>query len=323
MQLQTFSTGGEPITRAIAIGDFVRDSADLVLSGSMVASELELEAGLWPAEADAAQIGQVFENLLLNARQCQPDGGWIRIEGRNRVVGEEADGLGVDPGRYVSFTIADGGPGITEEDRHRIFDPFFTTKDGGSGLGLATALSIVRRHGGSLDVDPPDGNAPEGRGAVFRVLLPASESPVARKVEPPAALPSPESRRVLVIDDDAHIRPLLVRMLERLGHRAEAARSCDEALALQARSLEEDRPFRMAVIDLTLPGDVSGPEILASLRERQPELVAVAISGHSEDSVLARPTDFGFDLALTKPFRLSDVARTLHELDRARTSPAD
>lgn len=319
-QLQTFATGGTPLTSAVPLGALVADCANLALAGSRVRFELQLEDGLWPAEADQGQIRQVFENLLLNARQCQGAEGWIRVTGTNAVLGPALAGGGPGPGRYVRFTVTDGGPGIPQDVLQHVFDPFFTTREEGTGLGLATALSIVNRHGGQLSVA-----STSAQGTTFRLLLPAAEEQaVAAGGSAPRGRPDPggvEDRdgpreAVLVVDDEPHIRRMLVAMLAGLGYEGRPAGGGDEACAMLERARTDARPIRLAIVDLTLPGDAKGDVILQRLRAIEPELRAAASSGYCADAVLAHPQAFGFQVALPKPYRTEELAEALAVLTR-------
>ncbi|HLE83937.1 MAG TPA: two-component regulator propeller domain-containing protein, partial [Thermoanaerobaculia bacterium] len=150
-RLLTFAQGGTPVTGAVSVPRLVRECAELTCHGSAVRCELELPDDLWPAEADEGQLSQVLNNLLINALQATPEGGVVTVSADNRDLPGD-DGTGLPPGRYVHLRVADRGAGIPPETLPRIFDPFFTTRKGGSGLGLTTAYSIVRQHGGAIRV---------------------------------------------------------------------------------------------------------------------------------------------------------------------------
>ena len=314
-QLQTFSTGGAPIKRAISLAEVVQECADLLLCGSRVTVELKIEEGIWPADADQAQVRQVIENLLMNARQCQPTGGWVCVRGRNVVregsLESDHDAGRAEERRFVEISVTDGGPGISLDELRHIFDPFYSTKPGGSGLGLTTAFSIARRHGGTLEVE-----STEGGGATFRLLLPAASDGIREvDLQPVVRLPAGLGR-VLVVDDDPNIRTLLVSMLTRLGYEAVASGGSVEALEALKRAQSAGKPFRFAIVDHTLPGDLSGPEILQQLRRFQPDLRAIASSGYSADAALSQHEVNGFQGVLPKPYRMSDLARAMSNLAR-------
>ncbi len=155
-QLLTFSKGGAPVRRVLALEPLITEAVEFALAGASVRPQLELADGLWPLEADPAQLGQVLHNLLLNAAQAMPHGGRVWIEAGN--VELSAPGpAGLEPGPYVRITVRDEGPGISAELAQSIFEPFFTTKTQGSGLGLATAYSIALQHGGWLGLEEIDG----------------------------------------------------------------------------------------------------------------------------------------------------------------------
>ncbi|MCB1185085.1 hypothetical protein KDM41_16795, partial [bacterium] len=152
-QLLTFSRGGAPVLRVGSLADVIDESASFVLRGADVSCTSDLPDDLWPVALDSDQMNQVVNNLLLNARQAAAPGGAVRIVGRNL----PAAPAGLQAGRYVEIRVEDNGPGIAPADLPHVFDPYFTTKSSGSGLGLATAYSIVERHGGRLEALSPAG----------------------------------------------------------------------------------------------------------------------------------------------------------------------
>jgi PAS domain S-box-containing protein len=306
-QLLTFAKGGEPVRVATDVGTFTRDTLRLVLSGSSLHFEVSVAPGLWPAEIDRAQIGQVFDNLAVNARQAMPRGGVLRVDVRNLELG--ADGsLPLAPGRYLQITCVDNGPGIAAADLGRIFDPFFTTRKdrGNTGLGLSTAHSIVSRHGGHISAE----SAP-GQGATFRIYLPASA------VTPPSALTGPGSpnpltgRRILVMDDEAAVRHVTAALLRHSGADVTAVPNGAAAVAAYAAARAEGRTFDLAILDLTIPGEAGGRDVLKRLKATHPDVRAVAISGYSDDPIMSRPREFGFAGALAKPHTLDELERAL------------
>jgi signal transduction histidine kinase len=149
-QLLTFSRGGTPVKRPLALRPLIEGAARLSLSGSRVLARMDFAEQLTAVEADEGQIAQVVQNIVLNAVQAMPGGGTLSIDARN----VRAPGPGVppqlEPGEYAAVRVRDSGAGIPAEHLPRIFDPWFTTKEKGSGLGLATSYSIVRNHGGAL-----------------------------------------------------------------------------------------------------------------------------------------------------------------------------
>jgi PAS domain S-box-containing protein len=167
-QLLTFSMGGEPVKRAASIARLVKESTGFALSGSNIKCNFDIPANLWSVEVDEVQMNQVITNIVINAQEAMLKGGVINISAKNIVV-QDKDILPPGSGRYVEIIIADHGVGIKKIYLDKIFDPYFTTKHKGSGLGLATCYSIIKRHGGYITVD-----SVLGVGTTFHVYLPAS-----------------------------------------------------------------------------------------------------------------------------------------------------
>jgi PAS domain S-box-containing protein len=147
-QLLTFSKGGKPVRKPIALEPVIEGSVKFALSGSRTEYQVDSEPGLWQVNGDAGQLGQVVQNIVLNADQAMPRGGTVKITARNVAAGDPSLPATLAPGAYVAVAIEDNGVGIPEPDLQRIFDPYFTTKEKGSGLGLATSYSIIRNHEG-------------------------------------------------------------------------------------------------------------------------------------------------------------------------------
>ena len=200
-QLLTYAKVGALETEATTLEELVSDSAAFILRGSNVAYELTAEPDLWMVDADKGQINQVINNLLINADQAMPMGGMLTLRLENQEM-KEGDSATLASGSYVCLEVRDNGAGIPAENLARIFDPYFTTKESGNGLGLASCLAIVRRHGGILTVD-----SKLGVGSCFRVLLPRSnrakeETPTDEADE--SGLPPKGSGRILIMDDRGH-----------------------------------------------------------------------------------------------------------------------
>ncbi len=183
-QLLTFSTGGAPERRILAVGKLVEDAVRLGLGGSAIRSHVELAPDLPPVEADEGQMSQLLNNLLVNARQATPGAGDVTIRASRRMLGT-GEVPPLPAGAYVQISIQDTGEGIPEHLLPKVFDPFFTTRTTGTGLGLATSYSIVRRHGGHIGIA-----SRMGEGTTVTLLLPAADGqPAERAVPaPPSAL---------------------------------------------------------------------------------------------------------------------------------------
>jgi CheY-like chemotaxis protein len=300
-QLLTFARGGEPVKKVIEVDGLLREAAGFAIHGSTVRCKFALADGLWPVEVDEGQLSQVIHNLVINAVQAMPDGGTITI-------GAENFGSILQRQKCVRIFVADNGTGITEQHLQRIFDPYFTTKQQGSGLGLATCYSIIKKHGGIITVE-----STLGKGSTFYLTLPASE--LSREAQPEFQTDVAYGiGRVLVMDDEEPVREALQAMLDELGYTAECAENGAEAVDLYRKRKEEGTPFAAVILDLTIPGGVGGKEAITALLKIDPDVKAVVSSGYSTDPVMANYLEYGFSAVLTKPYLLQDMSRVFQEL---------
>jgi PAS domain S-box-containing protein len=303
-QLLTFSKGGTPEKRTGHLGPLVKESAEFALSGSNVKASFFLEADLPTCEFDANQVGQVIDNLVINAQQALTQGGEISVTVR-AVSLRDGDHPRLKPGTYVEVTVADNGPGIPPSILPHIFDPFFTTKPKGNGLGLSTCYSIVQRHDGTVDVETE-----VGRGTRFRVLLPASTQHVLPL--PPATVGAHSGRgTILVLDDEELLRDLTTEWLGGMGYRVVATSDGLEALVALDKGPPAGGDWAAALLDLTVPGGMGGKEAAADIRRRLPFLPVFATSGYSEDPVMANPEGYGFTGSLRKPYLREELGGML------------
>ncbi len=302
-QLLTFAKGGEPMRTSTALPDVVREAAQFALHGAKVRCEFDLAPEIWPADVDRGQVGQVVNNLIINATQAMPAGGLIRIEMRNDEIAEPRQGLAA--GRYVKTSFADNGSGITAENLPRIFEPYFTTKQQGSGLGLATVYSIVKKHRGHIEV-----SSQPGVGTTFHVWLPAATS-----APEPAAVPAKSERtktgRVLFMDDEPAIRTVGAAVLKRHGFHVTAVSDGADVVREYEAARAERRPFDLVILDLTVPGGVGGAEAIDRLREIDPGVRAIVASGYSSDPVMANYQSHGFAGRVPKPYQASDLVNAV------------
>ena len=303
-QLLTFAKGGEPVRLPVLLADVVREAAEFALHGSNVRAEYEVAADLWAADVDGSQIGQVVQNLVINAMQAMGGGGVIRI-----ALGNEEFTDGQQPplaaGRYLRLSLADNGSGIRPELLARIFEPYFTTKEQGTGLGLATVYSIIRRHQGHVAVE-----SELGKGTRFQLWLPAA------KHAPPVPASSgspfePMQGRVLFMDDEEPIRQLVDVLLVRLGLTVKTVADGAELLREFEAAREAGQPFDLVMMDLTVPGGMGGREAMQKLRQLDPRVRAIVSSGYSGDPVLANFRAHGFCGIVPKPYRVADLAKVL------------
>jgi PAS domain S-box-containing protein len=306
-QLLTFAKGGAPIKELVAVEKLVIDSGSFACSGSKARCEFSFPENLWAAEADPGQTSQVFQNLIINAIQAMPAGGTIKVRGENLMAEAKSD-FSLTPGRYIKISIEDQGVGIPANFLPKIFDPYFTTKQTGSGLGLATAYSIVKNHHGHISVE-----SELGVGTTFHVYLPAADR---QMVEPPekAGRVLAGLGNILVMDDEEMVRHILDKMLGHLGYKAKVARDGEEAIELFTAAQAKGTPFDAVILDLTVPGGLGGRETMARLFKIDPRIKAIVSSGYSDDPIMADFREYGFSGVIAKPYRISELSKILQEV---------
>ncbi len=307
-QLLTFSTGGEPLMEQVDLSRLIEETVTFSCRGTGVRTKFDIETDLRFANADPGQLRQALSNLALNAVQAMKGKGQLTVRARN---------AGSNSKPVIEIDVSDQGPGIPVEFRKRIFDPFFTTKEGGSGLGLTITHSIVRRHGGNMEL------ASTGEeGTSFRIQLPAMKE-IPSIPETPPEEPDMEAQSILVMDDEPMIREIAQELLEHLGHEVETVPGGEQALRAYTRRMESGSPFDLVILDVTVPGGMGGKETLEELKSIDPNVVAVVSSGYSHDPLLAEYQEYGFRARLEKPFRLQDVRRVINQSLRASDTKTD
>lgn len=268
-------------------------------------------------ECDATQMQQVLMNLCVNARDAMPQGGTLSLRSENTQLNGDAATLHpkAHPGAYVVISVADTGTGIAPEILEKIFDPFFTTKPlgHGTGLGLPMVLGIVENHGGFVVVD-----SKVGAGTTFRVYLPAAVNEHERLVGRSAAteLPKGNGELVLVVDDEPAIRRIVEVILSKNGYRTLVANDGREAVNTFRQRAGE---FQLVVSDLMMPVQ-DGPTTIRMLRQMNPALKAVAITGLGEEARIAEAKAAGAQTFLKKPFTAEQLLAAVKELLTVRSN---
>ena len=305
-QMLTFSKGGAPILQTAAIGNLLRDAATFTLRGSNVGCEFSIPDDLWPAEIDGGQINQVINNLIINSQQAMPGGGTVTIRAENMTI-DTASGLPLEPGAYIKISVEDQGIGIPQDHLQKIFDPFFTTKQAGNGLGLATSYSIIEKHKGHIAVE-----SRISVGTTFHIYLPASPEGVLMDAEEMEKKPIMGEGRVLVMDDEKHVRDTAASMLSSIGYEAITAIDGAEAIEIYKEAMSSASPFDAVIMDLTIPGGMGGEETIQRLMEIDPEVKAIVSSGYSNDPILANFREYGFMGFIAKPYKIQKLSEILH-----------
>lgn len=309
-RLITFSRGDDPWRKMTYLEPLLKRTMDFSLVGSGVRFSFSVPDELWPVNIDEGQIRQVARNLVKNAAEAMPGGGIITISAENLNVWEDS-GLPLPEGTYVKWSVADQGIGIPAENLPRVFDPYFTTKDMGAtkgmGLGLAICYSIIRKHDGSISVEPN-----KGGGTVFHVYLPAF--PVdSRFTEAQKDGPSNGKHRILVMDDEEDILVMIGKLLPRLGYEAIPARGGSEAVDLYRDALSSSAPFSAVMLDLTVKDGLGGKLAMKKLLQIDPGVKGIVMTSYADDPIVANYRYHGFQGALVKPFSLREIRELLEK----------
>ncbi len=307
-QLLTFSKGGAPVKELATIGEIAKDAATFASRGSNVVCEFSIPDDLWLVEIDPGQINQVINNLVINADQAMPKGGTIKLQAENISIGPE-DALPLEDGEYIKLSVKDQGVGIPEAIIQNIFDPFFTTKQAGNGLGLASSYSIIQKHNGYITVE-----SEMGVGTTFHIYLPASTEKTLITEKKEEATPIMGNGRILVMDDESHIRDLTAAVLSKLGYSVSTSMDGAEAIRLYQEAENSGRPYDAVIVDLTIPGGMGGKETVERLMEIDPNVKAIVSSGYSTDPVMSNFREYGFQGVIAKPYKIMELSAVLHEV---------
>ena len=303
-QLLTFSKGGAPVKETTSIFEIIKESTSFVLRGSKIEPEYVCPQNVWHVDVDAAQMSQVIQNLIINAEQAMPEGKRIRISLEN-VEFKKNEIPGLKKGKFVRIKIIDQGIGIKKDHLNKIFDPYFTTKQKGSGLGLATAYSIIKRHEGHIGV-----KSDIGKGTEMILYLPAStlqNPPQKKEVE----VLQNGNGRILVMDDEEMLRDLANQFLSHLGYQVDTVADGEAAVESYTKALQLGKPYSLVIMDLTIPGGMGGKETIEQLTQIDADVKAIVSSGYSNDPVLAKFKEYGFKAVLAKPYKIESLSTTI------------
>lgn len=310
-QLLTFAKGGAPIKTSIALGDLLRKSTIFALSGSSISCHFDIPEDHWPVDADPIQLRQVIQNITINARQAMPQGGHFTVKVENVALKNPSllPSPSLTPGNYIKISFEDQGIGI--EDRHlsNIFDPYYTTKPGASGLGLATAHSIIQQHHGHISL-----NSTIGIGTTFTVYVPSSYSTPEPGQQNIPAITKKARGRVLVMDDEQSILRMVEDALTQFGYEVAGAQDGQAAIDLVSQSLANEKKFEVVILDLTVPGAMGGKEAIQHIRRLDPHIKAIVTSGYSDDPIMCDFQKYGFQGILVKPYKIFDLAKILESM---------
>ncbi len=315
-QLLAFSRGGKPVIGVCDTGKLLSDAVSMIITNSLVECVFDIEDSVWNILADRIQAGQVVSNLAVNAVEAMNGKGRLTIRAVNRdfrntpvsLLPLGSESRPVARGQYVEIRIEDNGPGIPDSIRDRVFDPFFTTKESGTGLGLSIVYSVMQNHAGAVTlVSPPGG------GAVFVLWFPASEGTI-QSVSRSGVPTLPANQRVLVLDDDDAVRHSARDMLESFTYQVTSATTGDEAVLAWAGALADGKPFDFGILDLVIPGALSGSEAAKKILEIDPGARLIVSSGYSDDPVLSCYREYGFTGLLPKPYTPEEMMKAIMDV---------
>jgi signal transduction histidine kinase/CheY-like chemotaxis protein len=306
-RLLSFSRAHDLQARATDVNALIAGMSDLFgrSLGGLVTVRTELAEDLPAVQVDPDQLELAVLNLCINARDAMPEGGAITVATRRLEIAADPE---IADGTYLGISVSDEGTGIPEEILRRVCEPFFTTKavGQGTGLGLAMVFGLAQQSKGRLVID-----SEVGRGTRVELALPFAGQAPERAEEAPGATPVVGRRaRVLIVDDDPQVRHVTASFLTGFGHSTTEAADGETAL----RHLENER-FDIVVADLAMPG-MSGIDLAAEIRGRDPRLPVLILTGHAE--AMQIPEDLP---VLAKPFRSADLAARVATLLDGGTAP--
>ena len=307
-RLLGFAQGGKYEVRPVYLNVLVEKSLEMFgRTKKEISIATALQSDLWPIEADTNQIEQVLLNLLVNAAQAMPGGGFITIATSRVVLAERDVGFyGIAPGNYVQLTLADTGEGMDDETMQKIFDPFFTTKaiGHGTGLGLAMVYGIIRNHAGGISV-----KSALNKGTIFTIFLPATDREVIPEIRTTATVQK-GSETILLVDDEPMIIEIGQEILALLGYKVLTAASGREALDVY--SANRDR-IDLVIIDMIMP-QMGGGELYDRLKQIDPDVRVLLCSGYSIDGQAREILNRGCKGFIQKPFNVSQLSVKVREI---------
>ena len=281
-KLLTFSRKNMVRPQVINLNTAIQSLGNMLRSvlGEKVVLQTTLLDGLRAIFADVTSMEQVLMNLTLNGRDAMPDGGTITIVTSHLTLGSEASARNPDAraGEFIRLSVSDTGTGMDEATRIRIFEPFFTTKatNKGTGMGLATVYGIVKQHEGWVEVDTAI-----GKGSTFHVYLPPTDrSPEQNGEAHPEAIADSGNHTILVVEDDAAVRALVVEVLQSYNYNVIEAETGDAAIERWPGCREE---VDLVLTDMVMPGDASGLDVAQHCISTKPSLKVIYTSGYSSE----------------------------------------
>ncbi|HQQ49736.1 MAG TPA: ATP-binding protein [Spirochaetota bacterium] len=304
-QLLAFSKGGAPVKTSASLVNIIKDTAEFVLSGSAIQCRFIISDDLHNALIDPAQISQVIHNIILNARQAIGQQGTITITANNVVVNDPSLPIS---GEFIEITIHNTGEGIPPDIMPYIFDPFFTTRKDGHGLGLSIVYSIIKRHDGHVTVESSN------EGTCFTLYLPKAELIQKKAAQQHDSIYSTPSLYIVIMDDDEMVTESLREMLSLQGCDVMTVRDGDAAVKVASQAVKQNKPFDIAILDLTIKGGKGGVDSIRELKAILPNCKFIASTGYTNEAILSNFKEYGFDAILPKPYTFNELIKVLSSL---------
>lgn len=311
-QLLSFSRQQVPQQRVLNLNAVILSFERMLrrLIGEDIDLETSLSSDLWPVKADSSQIEQVVMNLAVNARDAMPQGGRLSIQTSNTELDANFAKTHIEtvPGRYVMLSVTDTGSGMTPETQSRIFEPFFTTKEHGkgTGLGLAIIYGVVKQGGGTISV-----YSELGHGTSFKIYLPVTTEATGKDIPAPDRIRAVRgSETVLIAEDDALVRPLILRTLSGLGYKVLVAGSPEEALQMAE---SHGGRIHLLLSDVVMP-QMHGPALLERLSKLKPGLKVLYMSGYTGESAALQQLLKQGGTFIQKPMSPDDLGQKVREV---------
>jgi len=310
-QILSFARGIEGERLRLSFSHLIEELAFLIENTfpKNITFESDLAPDLKPVVGDPTQIHQVLLNLCLNSKDAMPDGGKISVSASNVTISQmqAAFHAGASPGAYVLITVADSGQGMSREVVDRIWEPFFTTKElgKGTGLGLPSALNIIKSHRGFLNV-----YSEEGRGTAFKIYLPVKSATSGNEEDDIASdVAGGRGEVILVVDDEQAILDITKRSLEAFGYKVLVAADGFHAASIYAEHYGE---IALVLTDMMMP-TMDGAELIRQLRIIDPNVRIVASSGLRSNGEVARAATAGVDRFLAKPYSTETMLTVIRQ----------
>ena len=298
--LLTFARDGLTSRCVARLDDLARECVDISLTGSAVETVYEISDNLWPVSIDSSRMGQVFQNLAINAIQAMPSGGKLTVKLENTTF-EESSTITIDAGHYVVVKISDTGTGIPASVLPRVFDPYFTTKKSGTGLGLATVHSIVKQHNGYIRAE-----STEGEGTTFTIWLPAFTQNEDKADLNLKNCESIKESKILLLDDDELILEMGKEMLSVLGYDVETFDNFNDMKSKCSHYIDNNTPV-IVILDMVMPDRHDVVDCLKELHEIDPAISVLISSGYVDDDKMINPENYGFKGAIPKPYDMKKI----------------